>query len=115
MDAGKLRAYYEDAYAAIREHAPECFVVISPRNWEQDGAEWQNYMAAASYTKVLQDLHRCALCCSVRLSADTIALWPRVFSVSAEATSAAAPKIQWQMLRVPILPVWCKPLLWKQR
>jgi len=58
VDAGKLRAYYEDAYAAIREHAPDCFVVISPRNWEQDGAEWQNYMTAAPYTKVLQDLHR---------------------------------------------------------
>ena len=58
MDAGKLRAYYEDAYAAIREHAPDCFVAISPRNWEQDGAEWQTYMAAAPYTKVLQDLHR---------------------------------------------------------
>ena len=60
VDAGKLRAYYEDAYAAIRAHAPACFVAISPRNWEQDGFEWQTYMAAPPYTKVLQDLHRCA-------------------------------------------------------
>jgi hypothetical protein len=59
VDAGKLRAYYEDAYVAIRAAAPDCFIAISPRNWEQDGAEWQDFMAAAPYTKVLQDLHKC--------------------------------------------------------
>ena len=59
MDAGKLQAYYMDVYAAVRKWAPDCFFVVSPRNWEQDGGEWQNFMAGPTFTKVLQDVHRC--------------------------------------------------------
>ena len=58
MDAGKLRAYYEDAYTVIRKHAPDCFVAISPRNWEQDGAAWQRFSDGSNFTNMLQDLHR---------------------------------------------------------
>ena len=50
-----------DAYAAVRKWAPDCFFVVSPRNWEQDGAEWQNFMTGGSFTKVLQDLHKCGV------------------------------------------------------
>ena len=53
-----LQSYYDAAYAAVRKYAPDCFVTISPREWEQDGAEWQFFMAAPPYKKVIQDLHR---------------------------------------------------------
>ena len=61
VDAGKLQAYYKDAYAAVRKWAPDCFFVVSPRNWEQDGGAWQNFMVGPTFTKVLQDVHRCEL------------------------------------------------------
>ncbi len=57
-NVGMLQSYYYAAYAAVRKYAPNCFVAVSPREWEQDGAEWQFFMAAPPYTKVIQDLHR---------------------------------------------------------
>jgi len=57
-NVGMLQSYYYAAYAAVRKYAPDCFVAISPREWEQDGAEWQFFMAGPPYKKVIQDLHR---------------------------------------------------------
>ena len=63
-NVGALGLYYKTAYAAVRAACPECFVAISPLLWQQDGGAWQGFMAAAPYTRVLQDLHRCnAYCC----------------------------------------------------
>jgi hypothetical protein len=44
-------------------------VFISPRTWEEDSgpspsatpASWQSFMADPPYTKVLLDLHKCAV------------------------------------------------------
>ncbi len=83
VDAGKLKAYYMDAYAAVRKSAPDCFFVVSPRNWEQDGGAWQNFMAGPEFTKVLQDVHRCefkyiSMCrCLDYGSGKGLALWPQ--------------------------------------
>ena len=64
-----LYAYYESAYAAVRSVSADCFVLISPRTWEQDSAPshsatpagWQTLMSGPPYTKVLLDLHKCAV------------------------------------------------------
>ena len=56
-DIGMLQSYYYAAYNAVRKHS-DCFVAISPREWEQDGAAWQFFMTKPPYTKVIQDLHR---------------------------------------------------------
>jgi len=32
--------------------------------WEHDGGDWQHFMAAPPYTRVLLDLHRCSVGCS---------------------------------------------------
>ncbi len=76
VDAGKLKAYYVDAYAAVRKWAPDCFFVVSPRNWEQDGGAWQNFMAGPQFTKVLQDVHRCE--CTVGSAVQLETHLPRV-------------------------------------
>ena len=62
-----LYDYYQSAYAAVRNHSADCFVVITPRIWECDSvpntyatpASWQTFMpSGAGYTKVLLDLHK---------------------------------------------------------
>ncbi len=58
-DTAALQNYYRAGYAIIRQYCPDCYVVINPREFELTGAQWQNFMAAPPYTKVLQDLHRC--------------------------------------------------------
>ena len=58
-DTAALQNYYRAGYAIIRQYCPDCFVIINPREFELTGAQWQNFMAAPPYTKVLQDLHRC--------------------------------------------------------
>ena len=52
-----LQNYYYAAYDAVRKYSSDCFVAISPREWEQDGAAWQMFMASPPYRNVLQDLH----------------------------------------------------------
>ena len=59
--APMLQNYFYAGYAAVRKYSSDCFVAISPREWEQDGSEWQFFMSNASYTNVIQDLHRCAV------------------------------------------------------
>ena len=56
-----LQNYFYAGYAAVRKYNSDCFVAISPREWEQDGSNWQFFMSNASYTNVIQDLHRCAV------------------------------------------------------
>ena len=60
VNRGPLEAYYKAAYAAIRKYSSDCFVVIAPRVYEQDGSAWQHFMTGSGYRNVLQDLHRSA-------------------------------------------------------
>ena len=57
-NATVLQEYYIAGYNIVRTYSADCFVAISPREWEQDGSEWQFFMYGDGYTKVLQDLHR---------------------------------------------------------
>ena len=66
-----LYGYYQSAYAAVRAYSTDCFVIIAPRTWEVDTGptspstptpgSWQTFMSNSSYTKVLLDLHKCAV------------------------------------------------------
>ena len=88
MNSGPLQAYYKAAYAAVRKHSSSCFVAIAPRVYEQDGSEWQHFMAGSGYTNVLQDLHRCAL--PGLLTDVAAALWPRPASAGNGTSSPVA-------------------------
>ena len=57
-DTTALQNYYRAGYAIVRQYCPQCFVVINPREFELTGKQWQNFMSAPPYYKVLQDLHR---------------------------------------------------------
>ncbi len=54
-----LEDYYKSAYGVVRGASSSCFVVIAPREYELDGAEWQTFMDDKSvYTGVMQEVHR---------------------------------------------------------
>ena len=57
-DTAGLQNYYRAGYAIIRQYCPQCFIIINPREFELTGSQWQFFMSAAPYYKVLQDLHR---------------------------------------------------------
>ena len=56
-----LQQYYITGYSIIRQYCTQCYVIISPREFELSGSAWQPFMSGSAYYKVLQDLHRCAI------------------------------------------------------
>ena len=59
-DRAMLEDYYKSAYGVVRGASSSCFVIIAPREYELDGAEWQTFMDDKSvYTGVMQEVHRC--------------------------------------------------------
>ncbi len=53
-----LKSYYMQAYSTVRKYS-SCFVALCPPESQSDGSAFQSFMAAAPYTKVIQDVHRC--------------------------------------------------------
>ena len=53
-----LKSYYMQAYSTVRKYS-NCFVALCPPESQVDGSEFQSFMAASPYTKVIQDVHRC--------------------------------------------------------
>ncbi len=62
-----LKNYYTQAYATVRKYS-SCFVALCPPESQVDGSEFQTFMNAPAYTKVIQDVHRRA-CGHVRIRA----------------------------------------------
>jgi len=60
-----LKSYYMQAYSTVRKYS-NCFVALCPPESQNDGSAFQSFMAAAPYTKVIQDVHRCG-CADTRV------------------------------------------------
>ncbi len=55
-----LQNYYIQAYTTVRKYS-SCIVALCPPESQSDGSALQFFMAGAPYTKVIQDVHKCAL------------------------------------------------------
>jgi hypothetical protein len=59
--------WYYQFYPIFRQHCPDQWFIIAPQIfYEIPGTFWQQFMANSSYTKVLQDIHECALLCPAK-------------------------------------------------
>ena len=54
-----LQNYYMQAYTTVRKYS-SCFVALCPPESQPDGSAFQFFNPAPSYTKVIQDVHKCA-------------------------------------------------------
>ena len=54
-----LQNYYMQAYATVRKYS-SCIVALCPPESQSDGSAFQFFMAGGPYTKVIQDVHKCA-------------------------------------------------------
>ncbi len=95
-----LQNYYMQAYATVRKYS-SCIIALCPPESQGDGSAFQFFMAGAPYTKVIQDVHKCASAV-VRSCGQSLSQWPhRMASTAVAWPHVAAQACQFRLKELP--------------